>query len=484
MRTFIPFLLIIACCWLPSNAQNSTLYKPAEHPVIIDTDCAPDDFRALNYFLSDRELDILAITSTDGTLEPEEGYLKIRTLLNDLGHEGIPSSQGIIAKNESPAWRSIAKSFKWGKNLISYSQPTEIKEFLVKIISDEQKKVDIICMGPLTNIANAILMKPSIKQEINRIIWFDQCQPGSKWTNYGMDCLSADYILNTQIPVFRIKTREKPLSFNKVLLEKIKQINSPYAQKIYHTHSTDSLFKKIEGNHLKLWDDLSAMYYFHPEIFQEDTTQADTAGTVIHLKQGINIQDKITHILNSFSNHRRTVMKAIPTDTSHYQADLAPYIKPIIEKHGIIEWEAAVIANEMHHHLGLYSVIGVKMGIRALNYFHALPEDLNIVSYCGTAPPQSCMNDGLQVATGSTTGNGKFQIKETEMFPKIKVTYKNQIIEVEIKNTPYKAIQQIITEGKKTHGLGTEAYWSFIREQSLQKWLEMDRQEIFDVNTK
>jgi len=484
MRSLISFLLIISCFWLPSSAQDSAIHNPAKHPVIIDTDCAPDDFRALNYFLSDRELDILAITSADGTLEPEEGFLKIRTLLNDLGHEGIPSSQGIIAKNESPAWRNIATSFKWGKPLISYTQPTEIKEFLVKIISDEQKKVDIICMGPLTNIANAIIMKPSIKQEINRIIWFDQCQPGSKWTNYGMDCLSADYILHTQIPVHRIKTRKEPLSFNKALLEKIKQINSPYAQKIYNTHTTDSLLQKIERNHLKIWDDLTAMYYFHPELFQVDTTQADTAGTIIHLKKDINIQDKITHILNSFTNHMRTVLKAIPTDTTHYQADIAPYIKPIIEKHGILEWEAAVIANEMHHHLGLYSIIGVKMGIRALNYFHALPEHLDIVSYCGTIPPQSCMNDGLQVATGSTTGNGTFHLKEAEMFPKIKVRYKNQIIELEIKNTPYKTIQKIINKGKKSHGLGTEAYWSYIRKQSLQKWLEMDRQEIFEVKTK
>lgn len=482
MRTYLPFILILA--FFSYHPALSSSGEPSEHPIIIDTDCAPDDFRAINYFLSDRDVEILAITSEDGVTEPEDGFLKIKSMLKDLGHEGILSSQGIITKNEAPEWRTIAKSLQWGKPLISYSEPTEIKEFLVKTITEEKRKVDIVCMGPLTNVANAILMRPAIKKEINRIIWFDQCEPGNKWTNYGMDCLSADYLLKTDIPVYRIKAGKQVIDFDKDLLEKIGKINSPYAKKIYNTHSSDSIIKKINQKHFKIWDDLTALFYFYPDLFEIDTSHSDTLGNIIQLNKTADVHYKILDMLEKYYENSRTTLKEVPTDTSHYQQDLRPYVKEIIDRHGRKEWEAAVLAHEMHHHLGLYSTIGVKMGIRALNYFRAHPGDLDIVSYCGTKPPTSCMNDGIQVATGSTIGNGSFQMGEPELFPEIKVTHKNQTIVIKLKNDVYKKMKNIIEEGKKKYGFQSEKYWSFIREQSINQWKELDRNSIFQIDRK
>jgi pyrimidine-specific ribonucleoside hydrolase len=482
MRTYLPFILILVIFSFHPTLSSSE--DPSKHPLIIDTDCAPDDFRAINYFLSDRDVKILAITSEDGVTEPDDGFLKIKAMLNDLGHEGILSSQGIIIKNEVPEWRTIAKSLEWGEPLISYSEPTEIKEFLVNTITDEKRKVDIVCMGPLTNIANAILMRPAIKKEINRIIWFDQCEPGNQWTNYGMDCLSADYLLKTNIPIYRIKTGKEAINFDKKLLEKIGKINSPYAQKIYQTHSSDSILNKINQKHFKIWDDLTALFYFYPDMFEINKTHSDTMGNILQLKKSTNVQDKILNMLKKYYENSRTTLKEVPTDTSHYQKDLAPHVKEIIERHGIKEWEAAILAHEMHHHLGLYSTIGVKMGIRALNYFRAHPGDLDIVSYCGNQPPISCMNDGLQVATGSTLGNGTFHIGEMELFPEIKATHQNQAIVIKLKNDIYKNLKNIIEEGKKKYGFQSEEYWSFIREQSINQWKELDRNSIFQIDRK
>ncbi|MGM0377967.1 MAG: nucleoside hydrolase, partial [Bacteroidota bacterium] len=337
MKTYLFYILLIILIYSPTQHYAG---EPSKNPVIIDTDCAPDDFRAINYFFSDREIEILAITSEDGVLEPEEGYLKITALLRDLGHEGIPASQGIITKNEAPDWRNIAKSVQWGKPLVSYSQPPEIKEFLVQTITDEERPVDIICMGPLTNIANAIVMEPSIKKQINRIIWFDQCQPGNKWTNYGMDCLSGDYLLGTQVPIYRIKAGDEAVNFDKTLLEEIGKIKSPSAQKIYQTHSADSLIDRIEKKHLKIWDDLTAIFYFYPELFQIDKNPEDTLGSIVQLKEKDMLHDKILETLNKYNKSTRTVLKAVPVDSSYYQEDLAPHIDEIIQRHGIQEWEA------------------------------------------------------------------------------------------------------------------------------------------------
>jgi len=479
MKNYLLYLLLILFIYLPTQNYAG---EPSKNPVIIDTDCGPDDFRAINYFLSDTETEILAITSEDGILEPEEGYLKIQALLKDFGHEGIPASQGIISKNKAPAWRNIAKSIQWGKPLISYSQPTEVKEFLVQTIIQEEHPVDIICMGPLTNIANAIIMEPSIKKEINRIIWFDQCQPDNKWTNYGMDCLSGDYLLDSQIPVYRIKAGDEPVDFDKSLLEKIGNINSPYAQKIYQSHSADSLMDKIEKKHLKIWDDLAAMFYFYPELFQIDKNPEDTTGNIVQLKEEDMLHDKLLESLNKYNNGKRTVLKSVPVDSGYYQGDLALHIDEIIQRHGIQEWEAVVITNEMHHHLGVYSIIGAKMGIRILEYFRAQPGEVKIESYIGTNPPTSCMNDGIQVATGSTVGNGNYKLEDPSPFPMIRATYKGQTIEVNLESDIYKKIKGIIKQGVDKYGMKTNKYWSFIREMSIQEWKELNRKSIFEIN--
>jgi formylmethanofuran dehydrogenase subunit E len=94
------------------------------------------------------------------------------------------------------------------------------------------------------------------------------------------------------------------------------------------------------------------------------------------------------------------------------------------------------------------------------------------------------MNDGLQVATGSTVGNGSFHLGEPELFPEIKATHNNQTIVIKLKNDIYKNLKNIIQEGKEKYGFQSEKYWSFIREKSISQWKELDRNSIFQIDRK
>ena len=74
----------------------------ARFHVIIDTDGGPDDLRAISLILSCPEFEVIAVTTSDGLLRPEESYVKVKSLLKDFGHEGIPVAYGKTAnKNES-----------------------------------------------------------------------------------------------------------------------------------------------------------------------------------------------------------------------------------------------------------------------------------------------------------------------------------------------------------------------------------------------
>ena len=71
---------------------------------------------------------------------------------------------------------------------------------------------------------------------------------------------------------------------------------------------------------------------------------------------------------------------------------------------------------EFHGHLGPYGVGGCRMGELALRLLGAKKYfELKIASKAGTTPPVSCMNDGLQLATGCTYGKGNIKASDEGM---------------------------------------------------------------------
>ena len=87
-----------------------------------------------------------------------------------------------------------------------------------------------------------------------------------------------------------------------------------------------------------------------------------------------------------------------------------------IARWGKEEWRAVILTNEIHGHIGIYSTIGAKMGIYALELLSRLcnkAEELKVLSFAGSRPPISCFNDGLQISTGATLGHGAIEIAKS-----------------------------------------------------------------------
>ena len=188
------------------------------------------------------------------------------------------------------------------------------------------------------------------------------------------------------------------------------------------------------------------------------------------------------------------VFSRFPTDPSLFREDVVPIAGRIIEKHGLKEWKIAVLTNEFHDHLGIYSILGAKMGLRVREYFDAGLDELFIVSGAGSQPPLSCMNDGLQVATGATLGHGtiivagKKDMPETEKAfpgerpsPMARFYYKDRAIEVSVKKEVREKIRMDVVHGVEKYGTETPEYWEYIRVLALQYWLELNRNEIFEI---
>jgi pyrimidine-specific ribonucleoside hydrolase len=180
-------------------------------------------------------------------------------------------------------------------------------------------------------------------------------------------------------------------------------------------------------------------------------------------------------------DHEHVAFDHFPREAHDFREDLRPLIEPIIEKHGEEEWEIMVLTHEFHRHLGIYSIIGTKMGLCARDYFQVGLDELTVVSFAGRRPPISCLNDGLQVSTGATLGHGTISVSDdSASAPKAQFTHAGTIITLTLKQSYWDTIKKDIQQAEHQHGLQSRAYWQAVRVLGLRYWLQWSRNDIFE----
>ena len=480
MKKYIVFIILIIFYYSSVFADSSKI----KNHIIIDTDAAADDLRTICLLFSSEEIEVIAITTSDGALIPEEGLIKVRALLKSFGHEGIPTSSGEISQSNPPQWRKLSQKIYWGdENLIKTTIKRNASDLIISSIDTEEKPVTVICLGSLTNISNAFLIKPEIKEGIEQIVWYNNSIHPNSGTNYEIDKKAAENILSTGIRINVIgNSNGEVIGFTEKLLQSIEAIQTRYAQKIAESHRQNEVYKMIQINHLKIWDDFVALYLVYPQLFETKTFEKYPNHSISWILHTNKIEERIVEILSYKNDETSIVFKQFPDNPHLYRDDVNQYMNQIIEKHGKEEWKIIVLTNEFHNHLGIYSIIGAKMGLRAREYFNIGLDELLVVSYAGSRPPISCLNDGLQVSTGATLGHGTISTtKDLPQIPKAIFTFKNTSISLQLKQDYWDIVKKDIKQGIKQHGLLTNDYWLFIRELAIRYWLEWSRKEIFNI---
>ena len=182
------------------------------------------------------------------------------------------------------------------------------------------------------------------------------------------------------------------------------------------------------------------------------------------------------------AKERSVVLEGFPLDGELYQQDVRAIQAEAIRRHGFSEWRAAVLTCELHGHLGIYSLLGVKMGIRALEQFPLSESLLEVTSHAGCKPPLSCLNDGLQVATGATLGRGTIHIADCPT-PAAEALFRRgeRSVCISLNEASRLRIAEDLARARNESGGLTPAYWERVRRLALSYWLNWDRQSIFDV---
>jgi pyrimidine-specific ribonucleoside hydrolase len=472
--------LFLALWTFPLNGHSTK----ARFHILIDTDAAPDDLRAICLFLASPEFEILDITTSDGALSPEDGLLKVRALLKSLGHEGIPTALGKAVQKEAPSWRDFCQGIRWGdeKN-IQIQDKMKAGDLILDALENEPEPVIVVCLGALTNIGQAIEANPQIKDKVSRIAWYNDSIDPFSGTNYDIDRKAAHDVISAGIPLEVVSNSgENAYVFDARILKSIEAVPSPYAERIVSAHDDKDVWRRIESGHLRLWDDLLPVYLLYPDIFE--CKISDEAGRLkLCIARSLEeVQTGFLEILRSRDNVKSLVFTGFPDSPELFADDVRPYMDRIIKKHGKEEWRVGVLTNEIHGHLGIYSIIGAKMGLRARQHFNIGVDDISVVSFAGSTPPLSCMNDGLQVSTGGTIGHGLFAVSpELPYRPEATFAFKGRTVRIRLKDHYWDIVKRDIQKGVELYGSGTEENWKYVRRLALRYWLEWDRREIFSL---
>lgn len=185
------------------------------------------------------------------------------------------------------------------------------------------------------------------------------------------------------------------------------------------------------------------------------------------------------HVGTELESRDVVCFKEFPTDPALFNDLVRPYVKELIEKHGMEEWKATLLTNELHRHLGLWSIVGAKMGIRAREILEAPAHQLDVISFAGNKPPWSCLNDGLQVSTGSSLSRGTISIGHIGK-PVVVFIFKKKQVTLKVKPEVIQTVRRIIKEYSKKYTFQSPVYFEELNKISMEYWLKWDRNKMFE----
>lgn len=463
------------------SAVNSFSYAhsgKARYHVIIDTDGGLDDLRAICMMLSWKDFEVLAITTSNGICSSEAAYAKVSSLLDHFGHQGIPVGLGRSLDVERVGCMEKIGGIKWTNKVIDNGEPVDAVTLIKKTLAAEAEKTYFIALGPLTNLADYLKSSAS-ESPLPEVIWLNESADLDRGSNFGFDRASARYIYEKRGAVTVVTpSATNPVRINEHFLQELEKTGGPYADLVALVHSDEGLEKLKEKEAFHFSDELVPLYLMWPEIF----TMNGNGPGLIYSGSPEAAREKATLMLSGNRNMSKA-FEFFPSDTSLFAADVRSIIESVIKTYGMEEWRVGVLTQELHGHFGIYSMIGAKMGLRAREYFNIGIDDLEVVSFAGSDPPLSCLNDGLQVSTGATLGHGLIRVSTgTPHTPSATFSFKGATIRITLKEPVWDKVRADIKDIIQRKGALTPAYWEELRTLAIDYWLELDRHQIFLIN--
>jgi len=449
MKNYTLSLLLLIFTY---SADSSPLHSKLKHNIIIDTDCNDSDLSAIGILLSHPGITIKAILVSGTRDNSTEGIKKIKNLLKQFKADTIP------VEGE----RGAAGS-----------------EILSATLSTSKEELTLVCLGSMAYVTGELQKNQALYKKIEEVIWFNDSAVPPEGSDYDSYPEAVKNLLNNGIHIDIISNLNfsEPL-FNSDMIQLSKRSETSLAKAIYKIAGKGSARENRVRN-----SELAAIYLVNPELFEVVPIKGRSTGNY-NLKISVPaikevLKDMIT---GRYKSGNFVAFYGFPVNPEIYTYDIRMIMDSAITRYGTEEWKACVMTDEFHGHLGVFSIVGAKMGILARDYFGVSTDLLKIETSAGLVPPFSCMNDGLQVSTGATLGQGTIHLSaDTLAKPQAVFTYQGKSILIKLKTEYLQKLKEVIDEGIENYGLEDDGYWTLVRQTSIKYWLEWDRKEIFEL---
>ena len=190
------------------SAREAIQSGEQKHMILLDTDIGDDidDALALALALHSPEIDLQGITTVFGDTQKRAQLAK--HILHVFGRKDIPIAVGFgkpLQQRHAPS--SVAQTEILGNSPFDREafSPFSGPEFIVQQALEHSEKLTLVCIGPLTNVALALLIEPRIAKAIRSIVMMGGSSgiPLPEW-NVRNDVKAAQMVLNSEIPITMI----------------------------------------------------------------------------------------------------------------------------------------------------------------------------------------------------------------------------------------------------------------------------------------
>jgi pyrimidine-specific ribonucleoside hydrolase len=250
--------------------------QPAAVPVVLDYSTTPSDIGALLYLASDPGVDLLAVT-LPGTGEADcaPGTRNTRQLLAIAGRHDVPVGCGrdepLSGHRDWPVeWRTAANALpRIPVQRLEQRPVVDAEAMLPDVLERADRKVTVVAVGPLTNIAVTLAAHPELASTIERIVVMGGAvdvagnvpdAPSAEWNLY-IDPEAARIVLGSGVPVLLVPldaTNDVP--FGRTELLRLGLLETPAGVAEYQRMSAQTFF---DGAFM--WDELAAVATMRPE---------------------------------------------------------------------------------------------------------------------------------------------------------------------------------------------------------------------------
>jgi len=283
------FLAILSWfCPAHLNAQAAPRSSPLRRAVIVDTDGGTDDLMAIAFLLSRPDIHLEAITIVNGMAHVPAGGRNVLRLLALAGRNDIPVYLGrgtpLSGSQEFPAEMRNASDELPGITLPDPKrsvEPRDAADFLLKRLLDAAHPVQILALGPLTNLAEVFSHTPRAARTGRQLVimggaihvsgnlgdggLFKTDNVSAEW-NMFIDPAAAKIVFASGAPIHLVPldaTQRVPIDM--ALLEQFKsRASTPLASFVAQVLAAER--EEIRQGYYFAWDPLAAAALANPAI--------------------------------------------------------------------------------------------------------------------------------------------------------------------------------------------------------------------------